>query len=268
MLTVESSTRYRYSARQPLHTAAAHLDPVDLVQLDQAQLHDRVESKVILRTDDVPEALENLADEYYILEHEGERLQGYCTEYFDSEELRNYHEHHNQKRNRLKLRYRTYTNSDLTYFELKRNIDGRTVKERRRSSRPERALWAEDALFFFELTGWDPSELAPSLTVDYRRILLVKRDFSERVTIDLDLRFASGSGATQVDGLAICEFKQPKLDRKSPALTAMKRRPQKFSKYCMGLASCDPSLRRNRFKKVFRDLDALDAAPTTPAVAA
>ncbi len=239
------------------------LDPVDLAQLDQAQLHDRVESKVILPTVDIPDALERLAQDYLILEHEDERLQSYRNEYFDSCELRNYHEHHNQNGRRFKLRYRSYMNSNLTFFEVKQNINGRTVKKRQLSHRPSgQQLWREDGLFFFGLTGCAPSHFVPSLTVDYDRVLLVKRDFSERVTIDLNITFRSSAGESQIPGLAICEFKQPRLDRRSPAMAAMNRRPQMFSKYCMGLASCDPTLRRNRFKKVFRNLDSLGTPPT------
>lgn len=214
-----------------------------------------------MRADELPDALDALAGEYCVLEHLGDRVQGYSNAYFDSPGLRNYHEHHNQVGRRIKLRYRTYENSDLTFFEVKRNVGGRTVKERRRSQRPDGALHVDDADFFAERTGWDPAGVAPSLVVDYRRILLVKRDFSERVTIDFDVRFHSDRGATTPRGLAICEFKQPRLDRRSPAMTAMNRRPQMFSKYCMGLASCDPSLRRNRFKKVFLNLDTLGTAP-------
>lgn len=264
--TPASVTGIAPSAHEPpaLDLAAAidRLHAVTLVELDQAQLHDRVESKVILRTSDIPRVLMGVANEYAILEHAGQRLQRYRTEYFDTSLLRNYHEHHNQKRSRLKLRYRTYVNSDLTFFEVKRNVDGRTVKERRPSKPPRARLWNEDAEFFTERTGWETTSLQRSLTVEYDRILLVKRDFSERVTIDLNLTFTSPNGSTEAPGLAICEFKQPKLNRRSPAIAATRTRPQKFSKYCMGLASCDPDLRRNRFKKVFRNLESMDAAPT------
>lgn len=254
--------------RGDIADAAAHMRGVTLPQLETAQLHDRWESKVMLPTADVPTVLRALGHGYSILDHEGERLQGYRTQYFDSNRLRNYHEHHNKKRRRLKLRYRTYLNSDLTFFELKRNVDGKTVKERQLSRRPQSALWPDDAQFFVNKTGRDARELEPSLTVDYRRILLVKNDFSERVTIDLDLSFVSPKGATRIPGLSICEFKQPKLDRKSPAMAATRRRPQKFSKYCMGLASCDPSLRRNRFIKVFRSVDALTTQASRQGLAA
>ena len=223
---------------------------------------------MILPTADLPAAIDALGEEYLVLEHLGDRVQGYSNTYFDSTELRNYHEHHNQLARRLKLRYRTYENSELTFFEVKRNVSGRTIKERRRTQRPGAELHADDAEFFAERTGWDSSKVVPSLAVDYRRILLVKRDYSERVTIDLDVRFRSDRGATTPHGLAICEFKQQRLDRRSPAMVVMDRRPQQFSKYCMGLASCDPTLRRNRFKKVFRSLDTLGVRPIKLDVAA
>ncbi len=239
-----------------------HLEPmgtVDLAELDRAQLHDRVESKVILRQSDLGEALDRLVDDYLVFEHDGERLQSYRTEYFDDVLLRDYHDHHNQKQRRMKVRYRSYLNSDLTYFEVKQSIGGRTVKTRRLSTVPiGGVLSAEDGLFLYQSTRRDPSELFPSLTVDYQRILLVKKDFSERVTIDIDIRFAGEERGVRIDDLAICEFKQETFDRRSPAMVAMQRRPQMFSKYCMGLASCNPMLRRNRFKKVFRQLAALD----------
>lgn len=235
------------------------LESVSLAELDEAQLHDRVESKVILHVADLQHALGSLAEEYFVMEHQGERLQGYRNDYFDSSQLRNYHEHHNQKGRRSKVRYRTYTNSDLTFFEVKQNVNGRTVKERQKSRRPMHALWPEDGLFYYRQTGGDPTLLIPSLRVDYQRILLVRKDFTERVTIDTQLRFATPNGAAEIAELAICEFKQPALDLRSPAVAAMQRRPQNFSKYCMGLASCSPNLRRNRFKKVFRNLDALGA---------
>ena len=236
---------------------------VTLTELDAAQLHDREESKVILHREDVVDAMRSLKADYFILEHEGSRTQRYRNDYFDSIDLTNYHEHHNQKGQRHKLRYRTYVDSSITYFEIKQNVHGRTVKVRRRSNLPEQRLLPKDAVFFFKQTGVAPSRLIPSLRVDYERILLVKQDFSERVTIDVNLSFSSAQGEVEIPDLAICEFKQPKFDRSSPAMIAMNRRPQNFSKYCMGLASCDPSLRRNRFKKVFRNLAALDATPTT-----
>ena len=243
--------------------ATQALDPVTLSELDQAQLHDRVESKVILADRDLPAAIARLANHYRVMEHQDERFQHYRNDYFDTHDLRNYHEHHNRNGRRIKVRYRTYANSDLTFFEVKRSVHGRTVKERRKSELPVASMLRADAAFFFRKTGWRPSLLHPSVSISYDRILLVKRDFSERVTIDINLRYVQNGVLAETPGLAICEFKQPRLDLRSPAMEALDRHPQMFSKYCMGIASCDPSLRRNRFKKVFRNLDAIGASPTT-----
>lgn len=248
--------------------AVQMMGPVTLTELDQAQLHDRVESKMILAHVDVAQGLQRLANNYRVMEHDGERFQQYRNDYFDTRDRRNYHEHHNRNGRRIKVRYRTYVNSDLTFFEVKRSIHGRTVKERRKSVVPTGSLTPHDAAFFFKKTGWRPSLLVPAVTITYDRILLVKQDFSERVTIDMNLKFAQHGVRSEAAGLVICEFKQPRLNLRSPAMEAFDQRPQSFSKYCMGLASCDPSLRRNRFKKVFRSLDGLGATPTTTILAA
>ena len=241
----------------------APLEPVTLAELDRAQLHDRVESKVIFHANHLETALQRLADDYLVLDHEGQRRQRYLNEYFDTPDRRTYREHHNQYGRRFKLRYRSYVNSDLTYFEVKTNANGRTVKDRRRSTRPDGSMHSRDGVFFFTRSGCAPSRFVPSLTVAYDRILLVKRDFSERVTFDFDLGFSTDRGTATMPGLVICEFKQPRLDRRSPAMSAVGCRPQMFSKYCMGLASCEPDLVRNRFKKVFRDLDRIGVTPET-----
>ena len=248
--------------QQPAQLAV--MEGVSLHELDRAQLHDRIESKMLLPVDGIDTALGELARDYLVLDHDGRRTQRYANHYFDDASLRNYHDHHNQNGRRIKVRYRTYVNSDLTYFELKRLARGRTVKHRRRSTVPAGRLAPGDAAFFYRHTERLPSQLHLSLVSSYERILLVRRDFSERVTIDFNLTFDDGRCTMAMPQLAICEFKQQKFDRRSAAMAAIGRRPQTFSKYCMGLASCDLSLTRNRFKKVFRSLDRLgvDVVPT------
>ena len=120
---------------------------VGLEQLNQAQLQNRVETKVILRRGDVSGALGMLRAEYFVLEHLGDRIQGYHNEYFDSACFRSYHEHHNQVGRRLKLRYRTYENSAMTFFEVKRNVVGRSVKDRRLRAHQRRQYAQETPCF-------------------------------------------------------------------------------------------------------------------------
>ena len=241
--------------------AVATFGTVSLDQLDQAQLHDRVERKVLLRVAEVPAVLEQLRADYFVMQHLGDYLQGYTTCYLDDDDLHDYRDHHNRKRNRKKIRYRTYDNSSMTFFEVKRKFGGRTVKERQATEPIERTMRDDDAEFLEERTDVAAEELQPVMTVHYERLLLVKKDYTERVTIDVDLRFESPDRTMVAPALAVCEIKQPRVDRTSPAVRLLGRRTQQFSKYCVGMAACEPTLKQNRFKKVFRMLDKLDARP-------
>ena len=175
--------------------------------------------------------------------------------------FRSYTDHHNQVGRQLKLRYGTDENSAMTFFEVNPNVVGRSFKDRRLSSPPETAVCPRDALFLAERTGWDPAGLVRTLNVDYRRILLVKRDLSERVTIDLELRFNTDATAASLSGVAICEFKQSSLDRRSPALQAMRGRPQDFSHYCIALSAGEAEMSRNRVRHTSQSLSNLSAGP-------
>ena len=256
-------------ARSSTAAALREMETVTLAELDQAQLHDRMESKVVTRADAVAGILGRLRHDYLVMDHDNNRFQRYSNTYFDTANLANYHEHHNQKRRRCKVRYRRYVDSDLTYFEVKRNVSGRTVKERKSSIPAGQSVWPDDVPFLTDRIADNPDQLSVSLLVEYERILLVSRDFNERVTIDMNLRFRSRTAAGEMSQLAIVEFKQPRFDRNSPAMRAIPRPRQMFSKYCMGLATCNPSLKRNRFKKVFLGLAdiGVDARCTTMAVA-
>ena len=64
--------------------ALSRLTPVTLEQLDRAQLHERVESKVIMRADAVPATLSRLRPGYFVMEHAYTRLQRYSNAYFDT----------------------------------------------------------------------------------------------------------------------------------------------------------------------------------------
>jgi len=251
--------------RPALDRALARLDPVTLEQLDRAQLHERVETKAVMRAEAVPDLLRRLRGQYHVMEHAGTRLQRYTNAYFDTADLRDYRAHHNRRRHRSKIRYRSYVDSDLTFFEIKRKDGARTVKLRQVSTPARSSLWPDDGAFLARVNHDPSSAYVPSLAVSYRRILLVRRDFGERVTIDLDLCFDTGARRIVMPDAAIVEFKQPRLDRRSPAVRAVPRPAQRFSKYCIGLASCDPSLKQNRFKRVFRGLAKIGAHPVMAA---
>lgn len=257
-----ASPRYQPASSDPVAAAMVALDrfsTVSLGELDAVRLMDRAETKVLMPTSLLASVLSAISSDYRTLRIDDQPMQGYRTSYFDSASFRTYHDHHNQLGRRFKIRYRTYVESDLTFFEVKRSVHGRIVKERKRSTLPGGRIHGDDRAFASEL-GIDVDGFEPSVRVEYQRILLARFEPQERVTIDLQTTFAHGTTSVAADGLAILEFKQPRVDRTSPAIVACRQvglRPRRMSKYCTAVAACDRNIRRNRFLPVFRHLEQL-----------
>lgn len=259
--------RYRPSGDDAIADATAELDgfeTVTLKELECVRLMDRAETKVLMPAGDLATVLRAISGDYRTLRIDDQPLQGYRTMYFDSPSFRTYHDHHNQLGRRFKIRYRTYIGSDLTFFEVKRSVHGRIVKQRRKSVAPNGRIRDDDSAFA-ESCGIDVAEFVPSVIVEYQRALLARFDPQERVTIDLHTRFENGTTSAVTDGLAILEFKQPRVDRTSPAILACRQiglRPRRMSKYCTAVAACQRGIRRNRFLPVFRHLEQLGVRVT------
>ncbi|MGZ0217422.1 MAG: polyphosphate polymerase domain-containing protein [Acidimicrobiales bacterium] len=237
---------------------------VSLDELDSVRLMDRAETKVLMPASELAAVLRPINGDYRTLRIDGQALQGYRTSYFDSASFRTYHDHHNQLGRRFKIRYRTYVGSDVTFFEVKRSVHGRIVKERKPSTAPTGHIHEDDRAFA-RACGVDIDGFVPSVTVEYQRILLARFEPQERVTIDLHTSFGNGTTSAATDGLAILEFKQPRVDRNSPAIIACRKaglRPRRMSKYCTAVAACERGIRRNRFLPVFRHLELLGVRVT------
>jgi hypothetical protein len=94
------------------------------------------------------------------------------------------------------------------------------------------------------------AELHPTLHMRYRRITLAHLDAPERVTIDVDLRFAAENGvvSAMAPDWAIVESKsahgRATVDR---LLRTLGVRPIDCSKYCLGITLTRPEVRGNPF---------------------
>lgn len=86
----------------------------------------------------------------------------------------------------------------------------------------------------------------------FKRITLVNKNFNERCTIDINIRFHSiGTKYRNVHNLVIIELKQGSRNLKSKIAETLKQNKiyqNSFSKYCMGRALNETGLKRNRFK--------------------
>ncbi len=194
------------------------------MELQGASLMNRVDQKFVVHLPELVAVLEAARGSYRALSLEGEVWQPYHTRYFDTPGFGLLRAHHRGKTPRAKVRTRVYLNSGLSFLEVKNRLnDGRTVKRRVETSDAFRAPEAEElsGLVLADLAsdaareGVTGNRLETKLLNDYRRLTLVHEARAERVTIDTDLTFSTGSANLTLTSTAIIEIKQARLDNRS-----------------------------------------------------
>ncbi len=224
--------------------------PVGLTDLEQVSLLDRMDTKYVFTRSQLQGFLDMVKDHYFVLEIDGNRMFRYESLYFDTADFELYNHHFCGKLNRYKVRFRKYVESDLSYFEIKhKNNKGRTIKSRMPLS-GDFNIEGKTRDFLSEKSPLRPDDLKARIWVNYIRITLVSRDYKERLTLDLDLTFKSGTESKSIDNLVIAEVKQGKAGQ-SVFTRVMKDhhiRKGSISKYCFGVASMFNDIRINNFK--------------------
>ena len=175
----------------------------------------------------------------------------YSTLYYDTEDLRSFHDHRRGRRLRHKIRIRHYPDRAISYLEIKsKRSDLVTHKHRIRIPYRSEELGDEQVAFLRGHLGTLADDLRPELRVNYRRVGLLGLRTDERVTIDLELDFIDLDGnVSQMGDVAIVEVKQSAASRCSPItrrLAAAGLREQSLSKYTTAIALTRTGVRRNR----------------------
>jgi hypothetical protein len=242
---------------QGLQNILSRFDPVSLKEMDAVKLMDRTDTKFTFNVTQLNEILSLITNDYRILEIEGRRQSTYKTLYYDTDNFNMYLNHHNGHLNRYKIRHRTYVDSSTGFLEVKfKNNKGRTIKERIKQKITPMKWEQEAGDFLTENSPYTPGMLKPSLWVNYKRITLVSKTNTERVTIDVDLEFIDKELTRNLSNLVIAEVK---LDKKSPSvflkrMREMHIREGSISKYCMGIALIKPRIKTNNFKEKLASL--------------
>ncbi|QRN82766.1 polyphosphate polymerase domain-containing protein [Chloroflexota bacterium] len=240
----------------------SQMDPITLEESTGAKLMKRTDMKFVFPSILLPVILDNLSPTYRILEVDNNvRLQHYQTLYFDTQDFQLYQQHHNEQRDRYKLRVRSYLNSEINYLEVKKK-DNQNITRKSRVETPYPLNGQSSDIQSFLKTTFPMSDLpmVPKITNQFFRISLVNRLGIERLTLDLNLRFFSPSGTFSIPGIVIAEIKQPHFSLQSPFVAEMRQagyHPTQFSKYCIGVALAYPHLKRNAFKPLLLNLERL-----------
>lgn len=239
-------------SEEPIRFSAIdNFEAVNLKQLDSVKLMNRVDQKFILHQKDLNSLMLEIQEFYNVLEIDGKRIFRYSSLYYDTDELNFYTDHHNGKPNRIKIRSREYLDTGTAFFEIKKKIKGfRTEKYRVEKSGDELNDHNSERELL-KMHHLDHIPLVPSIIVDYSRISISAKDFSERVTIDTDLFFKKESGEESMAGLVIIEVKQDQVKRESPIIQALRKRrnrPFGISKYAMGMVLMNAAIKTNAFR--------------------
>lgn len=233
---------------------------IGLSDMDAVKLMDRSERKFALPAHRLPVLLELLRPNYRLLSAGERTMSSYKTLYFDTHNRDMYARHHSGHASRYKVRHRQYVESNSGFLEVKfRNNKGRTLKSRIGMAEPP-LYWNAAALNFLNShTPYDAILLEPVLWVSYKRITLVGNSLNERLTIDMDIEFASGPEKQLLDNLVILELKQA-IRGQSPApaiLHGLHIREGALSKYCLGMVQLYPKAKKNNFKEKLTALNKL-----------
>lgn len=229
-------------------------ESVTLEQMKSVRLMNRIDTKFIITLPVLAKLLSLAKHEYFVQRDHLTCIMPYYTLYFDTPDCDMYLEHLRGRKRRQKIRIRRYESSGLAFLEVKnKNNKGRTSKKRIEC----RQLGDSDSLQFITQHSLYPVQsLSKRLENRFNRITLVNKQFTERLTIDISLRFHNfhTGEIRQLDDFAIVELKRDG-NVHSPILEILRLlrvQPAKFSKYCMGVAFTDEHLRKNRFKERMR----------------
>lgn len=240
-------------------------NPVTLNQLNHLKLMNRMDSKFVMPINSLKALLEKGNNQYLILDINGQRAFRYKTEYVDYPDFGLYLDHQNKRLNRFKIRYRTYPGSDFSFLEIKRKTNkGKTLKSRIEVPIDER-LTESDYAFIESVVPLKARNLQIQTLNYFNRITLASFESNERITLDFGIELSDYNHTSKLEYLAIAEVKKEQSKGNSPFLQLLKEyqiHQSGFSKYCIGMALNNPTLKQNSFKPKILHLKKLEYAST------
>ena len=248
--------------QQLLH-AMEKMPAIRLDQMGKIKLMNRTDTKFLTNKAGLLKVLELAQDDYFAQEINDKRIAHYRTTYWDNDEHDFYVMHHNGHKPRMKVRVRTYEDSDkLTYLEIKRKDNhGKTKKKRTEVKSQTEIVESGGDLFLLEHTGIQLNDLHPCLQNYFKRITLVNKGRTERLTIDYDIQYTNFETNETADSgnLVIIELKRDGLvfSPIKDILTRLHIHPHGYSKYIFGSFLTNKDLKRNLIKPKYAEIKKL-----------
>jgi hypothetical protein len=225
--------------------------PVPPALLKDRELLKRVDRKYLMSEAELPILLRRLVQDYCVLYAGNNAIARYESYYYDTMDLRAFHDHRCGRRPRFKVRIRHHVDRSKSFLEVKRKgNDGQTDKSRAERAMTVPQLLLTDESFIREYTPYQSTALVETAQTHFKRITLVSTQTAERVTIDFDLDLSVTNGESWRPRAAIVEVKQERLCHTTTgvqALRSMRVREMSASKYCLAIARLGETGRVNSF---------------------
>lgn len=236
------------------------MPPITLSEMSSIKLMNRTDTKFLANKALLLQVLSLAKNDYYVQENNQSRVAHYCTTYWDSDDYMFYRMHQSGRRPRTKVRVRTYEDSDgLTFLEVKKkNNHGRTKKKRIQVASQTEVFESGGDEFVIKQTDKSLASLHPCLQNHFKRITLVNKAKTERLTIDYDVKYTNFDTKTtnSSDQLVIIELKRDGRVY-SPIkniLLKLRIKPHGYSKYVIGSFMTNPHLKCNLLKMKMREI--------------
>ena len=229
-----------------------NFNKISLKDLNEVKLQNRIDTKFVFKYSKLNALLSTLESDYDMLLINNEADVFYKSQYFDTNNLDSFYDHHKGKNERFKIRIRNYVSSKLNFFEIKKKIKGRTVKSRIPVDNFSKEVTEKSADFISSKLNINTEKLTPSIQINYKRITLASKKRDERLTLDIQLTYINGEKKVILDDLVIAELKQSKLNRTSKFYIEAKKlqiRNLRISKYCTGIILTHNNIKYNNFKE-------------------
>ncbi len=234
------------------------LAPISLEEVNAvAELQTRTDRKYIITEAQTEQMVAEFSDAVQVLEIEGRRRFSYESMYFDTEDFALYLDTARRRRQRYKVRSRTYVDSGLTKLEVKtKGPRGATVKTFIDYDPADANRLTEAArAFVVDVVGRSDAAdgLVPTLATRYERSTFVDPVAGARMTCDFGLTCMASNGATVSLGEVVCETKSDTTPSSFDRwLWSNGVRPLRLSKFCTGLAALHPEIPANKWHRTLQ----------------
>ena len=251
---------------KPLDDILNEMEPISLDDMSAVKMMNRIDTKYVADDLTVNKLFGLIKDEYYVQEIDDKRISAYDSVYYDTADNHMYIIHQDKKLKRDKLRVRNYVDTGTYFCEVKhKNNHGRTKKKRIEVGEGVFVDLKSDAATreFVEnqLPTYDFDGFVKKLSTAFERVTVVNKGKTERITIDFNVRFHNFENGNEcgIAPLVIIELKRDGQCESffQKTLFELRVKPLSISKYCIGRALTDKTLKQNRFKKKIIKLEKL-----------